>query len=91
MSENVNTNERPRLRVYFTPNVVLQTPVRTPTTVQLSFTGGLVGTNYLILRAANVTGPYLTNGSSVVQPNGIGSYTDNSPLPGTAFYRVFLP
>jgi hypothetical protein len=96
LSENVNTNERPRLRVYYSPGsaastIVLQTPVRTPSTVQLSFTGGLVGTNYLILRAGNVTGPYLTNGSSVVQPNGIGSYTDNSPLPGTAFYRVFLP
>jgi hypothetical protein len=68
----------------------MQTPIVSPSNVQVRFTA-TVGNTYTILRAPAVTGPYSTNGTATVQPNGTGTFTDNSPLPAGAFYRVQYP
>ena len=85
---------RPGLRVFYTPNVVnnlvMKTPVWTPTSVQVNFTG-TANETYYILRAPEVTGPWSTNGTATAGLNGNGSHTDNSPLPGRAFYRAYRP
>lgn len=89
-AENATERDRPQLRVYYTPSIVLLPPVWSPASVEVSFLG-LIGTNYSILRAPAPTGPWTTNGSATVQPSGIGTFTDNSPLPGASYYRVQYP
>lgn len=85
---------RPQLRVFYTANagnnIVMLTPVWSPSSVQVSFTA-TVGNTYSVLRAPSVTGPWTPIGSATVQPNGTGTFTDNSPLAGAAFYIVRDP
>jgi hypothetical protein len=38
-----------------------------------------------------VTGPYSVIGPATLQPDGTAAFTDNSPPPGAAFYRVSTP
>jgi hypothetical protein len=87
---------RPQLRVFYAPgtpvgpNIVMQTPVVSSGSVQVSFSGAPT-TSYHVLRSPTVTGPWTTNGTVVTAGNGNGVHTDNTPLPGGAFYRVFQP
>jgi hypothetical protein len=92
MSENTEERARPRLRVFYTPavNITLQPPLVSPTSVQLNFTGAASKLHY-VLRAPVITGPWATNGTATTDGAGHATYTDNSPLPGGAFYRVYLP
>jgi hypothetical protein len=86
---------RPRLRVFYTPGtalppVVLQPPSVTSSNVIVRFSGE-VGKTYTVLRAATVNGTYTSGGTATVQPDGTATFTDSSPLPGSAFYRVTYP
>jgi hypothetical protein len=95
MSESAAENERPRLRVYYSlvtvpVDIVLQPPVVSPSSVQVKFSGA-ASQSYYVLRAAAVTGPWTTNGTTTTDPTGKATYTDNSPLPASAFYRVYQP
>jgi len=86
-ADNVATGMRPLLRVYYKFNrIVLQTPVVSPTSVQLPFTAQEDG-RYYVLRAPAITGPWTTNGTATVV-SGTATYTDDNKLPGQAFYRV---
>lgn len=86
--------DRPRLRVYYTavPNfrATLLTPELLVTGLRIHFRG-MPAQNYTILRAAKVDGPYVPIGTTEVQPNGTGMYTDGVPLSGAAFYRISYP
>lgn len=93
MSEAGNESERPRLRVFYTPGaptIVMHPPVVSVNNVVVNFNGA-PNTSYHVLRAPTVTGPWTTNGTVVTTGNGNGAHTDNTPLPGGAFYRVFQP
>jgi hypothetical protein len=92
-AESATERERPQLRVFFTPvaaPIVLLTPIKSPTSVQVRFTAA-VGQTYTVLRAPAVTGPWTTNGTATVALSGVATNIDNSPLPGAAFYRVRYP
>ncbi len=52
---------------------------------------GIVGNTYSVLRAATVNGTYSSIGTATVQPDGSATFTDNSPLPSAAFYRISYP
>jgi hypothetical protein len=65
-------------------------PIVSPGSVQVLFTGS-ASTTYTVLRASTVTGPYSPVGSAMTGGGGTGSFTDNAPLPGAAFYRVSYP
>lgn len=93
-SEATTERDRPQLRVYFSPGsgvaTSLLTPTVTPSSVTVQFTGQIDST-YSVQRAATVSGPWTTVGTATVQGDGKATYIDNSPLPGTAFYRVSNP
>ena len=93
-SEATAEMERPRLRVYYTANVinnlVMKTPVWSPTSVHVKFSG-TANELFYVLRAPDVTGPWTTNGTASTGLDGNATYTDNSPLPGGAFYRAYHP
>jgi len=93
-SESTAQNDRPRLRVFYTTpgtgDISLLAPVRTTGQVQIGFSG-IVGTACSVQRASTLGGPWTTLGSVVVGQNGIGTFTDPSPLPSAAFYRVKFP
>jgi hypothetical protein len=97
-SEAATERDRPRLRVFFTPGTapVVSPAVfdkylqRTPTTAVMTFSG-TVGITYTVLRSATVNGTYTSVGTATVQPNGKATFTDNAPLPGSAFYRISYP
>lgn len=83
---------RPRLRVYYTPgsgavaaNVL--PPLHTQTSVEVRFTG-TVGATYYIWRAGTLGSTWTELGSAQVGGDGVGTFTDNAPLAGSAFYRV---
>jgi hypothetical protein len=84
--------DRPRLRVYFTvPIVITITKItRGPASATLQFTGP-AGAACSVWRAAAVSGPYSIIGPATLQPDGTAAFTDNSPPPGAAFYRVSTP
>jgi hypothetical protein len=52
---------------------------------------GIPGRSYTIQRAPSVTGPWTTLTTVTAGPDGIGSYEDTNPLPGSAFYRTVYP
>jgi hypothetical protein len=94
-AEAATERDRPRLRVYYTANatvgpIVIQNIQRTPSTAVITFSGS-VGTQYTILRSGTVNGNYTPAGTATVQPGGTGTFTDNAPLPGAAFYRISYP
>jgi hypothetical protein len=85
--------ERPRLRVYFSPGTPsVRATVRilsaSPTQVSIRITG-LPNATYKVMRAPAVTGTYgALNPNVSTDGSGVGTYNDNSPLSGAAFYRV---
>ena len=92
LAESGVPNERPQLRVYFTPNsdTVIRSLTRTPTTVTIQFTG-VAGTVYSLQRAGTVAGPYSHLGTATAGSDGTADFTDNAPLPTAAFYRISYP
>jgi hypothetical protein len=83
--------DRPRLRVFYTRGLAILSLTHTPTSVTVTFSGE-VGKTYTVQRAGTVTGTYGSIGTAtVVQPDGTGTFTDNSPLPSAAFYRISYP
>jgi hypothetical protein len=90
LSENGTELNRPQLRVFYTPSVVIRSITLGPGTVTLVFSG-IVGNTYTILRSATVNGTYSSIGTAVVQSDGSATFTDNSPLPGAAYYKISYP
>ncbi len=85
-----NPSFRPQLRVFYEPGVTLLTPVHNGGNVLIKFTG-VIGRTYTVLRSA-VPGPTWTSrGTATVGVDGTATLTDNSPLPGAAYYRVSYP
>jgi hypothetical protein len=93
-AEAVAERERPRLRVCYTipsaGEIHLLLPQRTPTQVQVRF-ASIVGTSCTVQRASTLGGGWTTLGSALVGQDGIGTFTDSTPLPQAAFYRVEFP
>jgi hypothetical protein len=87
MSESAKAQERPQLRVYYTPPITIASITRGPTSATLQLTGDPT-TTYYIQRATSVTGAYGTIGNATTAGDGTVSFTDNSPPAGAAFYRL---
>jgi hypothetical protein len=49
---------------------------------------GIPGRTYTVQRAPTPTGPWTPLANVVVNPSGIGTYTDPNPPAGSAFYRT---
>jgi hypothetical protein len=92
MAESATESVRPRLRVYYSASTDsrIQTISTTPTSVTIQFTG-VPSTQYSVQRSADVAGPYGTIGPATTAGDGTASFTDNSPLPTTGFYRLSNP
>jgi hypothetical protein len=90
MSENGTESNRPQLRVFYTPGIYIRSITSAPGSVAIVFTGN-IGNTYTVLRSSTVNGAYSSIGTAVVQPDGAATFTDNSPLPAGAFYRVSYP
>jgi hypothetical protein len=69
------------------PNLVSITPV--PGGYRIRF-AGIPGNSYDIQRATSVLGPWPTLATIVAPLHGIIEYTDNSPPPGSAYYRTIV-
>jgi hypothetical protein len=86
--------DRPRLRVFYTTptssDVRLLAPVRTSSQVQVRF-AGIVGTSCAVERASALGGGWTTLGKVTVGQDGVATFTDTTPLPQVAFYRVKFP
>ncbi len=87
--------QRPQLRVYYSAGVTaipaaIQRLTIAPGQVQVPFVG-TVGFTYTVWRAPSLSGPWGSRGTVTVPANGQGSFTDSSPLPGGAFYRIVYP
>ena len=94
-AEATTERERPQLRVYFTPGsgavaATMLSPIVTPSSVTVRF-NGTIGSTYTVYRANTLTGTWTSLGTATVQGNGTATLNDNSPLAGTAFYRVSTP
>jgi hypothetical protein len=89
-SESGVERNRPQLRVFYTPSLVIRSITRGPTSATIQFTGpaGLVCS---VLRSGAVDGPYLSIGTATIQPDGTASFIDNAPPAGMAFYRIRNP
>jgi hypothetical protein len=85
---------RPQLRVYFVPGPYLVGAVHNGSNVQLTC-GGKVGSTYSVVRGANLETPTASwtvlPGTVTIGSGGTATFTDNSPLPGAAFYRLRNP
>jgi hypothetical protein len=84
--------ERPRLRVFYTPGFVavpasIKPILVSPSAVALQFTGS-VGFTYHIWRATGLNEAWTDIGTATVDASGSGSFNDGAPLPGGALYRV---
>jgi hypothetical protein len=92
LSESADEKNRPQLRVFYSinSNVEIGPLSVTPTSVTVQFTG-VPDTSYSVQRSADVAGPYGTIGSATTTGTGSATFTDNSPLPGTGFYRISNP
>ena len=90
-AEAMVVRERPQLRIYYSIPLVsaalVQTPIVSPTQVQLQFVG-TAGKTYSIERATVLNGVWTAVGTATTGGDGTGSYIDASPLVGSAFYRV---
>jgi hypothetical protein len=65
-------------------------PVPSGSGFQVSF-AGILGDTYTLQRAPTPTGPWTTIGPVTVGTNGIGTFFDAAPPPGSAFYRTVYP
>ena len=90
MSESTEERERPQLRVFYTPPLRITSVSRGPSSATVHFTGP-ASTACTVLRATVVTGPYVGIGSASTDGTGSGTFTDNSPPVGQAFYRISSP
>jgi hypothetical protein len=91
-SEQADPRNRPQLRVFYTPGAVIVAPrmlapIWAASSVQVRFHGTL-GTSYTVERASEPTGPWTPLGTAQAGTDGMGSFTDTTPLPGAGFYRV---
>ncbi|HOC57827.1 MAG TPA: DNRLRE domain-containing protein, partial [Verrucomicrobiota bacterium] len=93
-AEAASERDRPRLRVFYTVpaagDIVLFPPIQTPTQVYVPF-ASIVGTRCTVQRASALDGAWITLGSAIVGQDGVATFTDSSPLPQAAFYRVTFP
>jgi hypothetical protein len=96
-AESTSETSRPELVVYYTPGSGVVTaaptllpPVVSSTQVQVQVKG-TIGATYSVWRAASVNGSWTMVGTAMIGSNGIGTVTDNSPLPNAAFYRASNP
>jgi hypothetical protein len=89
-SDNATEGNRPQLRLYYTPALAITSIVRGPTSATIQFVGP-PGNVCTVRRALTVTGTYSTIGSATIQPDSTASFTDISPPPGAAFYRIYFP
>lgn len=87
--ESALLETRPQLRVYYL-TLVIQSVAKTPTDATISFSGP-AGMTCTVRRSGTVAGTYSPIGTATIQPNGLATFTDTTPLPGAAFYRVSLP
>jgi hypothetical protein len=86
---------RPRLRVYYTPGavtpqIVAFPPTVTATSVVIRFSGA-PNTPHSILRSGTLTGQFTSIGTASTGLDGTGTFTDSAPLPDSAFYRISNP
>lgn len=89
-ADNATVALRPQLRVYYSYSAaVMLMPVVSSSSVQVKFLGE-IGKTYTVVRRAVAagTGAWTTLGTATVDEGGTATYTDNSPLPDAAFYRV---
>jgi hypothetical protein len=70
--------------------LIAKSPSHTGSTFQITFTG-TAGRTYSVQRVGALGGTWATIGPATVSAGGIGTFTDNSPLPNAAFYRVVFP
>src|SRR5262249_5344463 len=90
-SENTTEINRPRLRVFFTPSIIITSITRGPTSAQIKFSGP-AGELCSVLRSSTVNGTYSSIGTALIQLDGTASFTDNGPLPSSAaYYRISFP
>ncbi len=96
-AEQAEEKARPQLRVYYSPGTIpqtdvitLQTPVWSPTSVQVKFTA-TANKTYSVQRAGTLGGTWETRGPATTGADGQATFTDNAPLAGAAFYRVIYP
>jgi hypothetical protein len=93
LSETATERERPQLRIFYTPgapSLVIRSISRGISSATIQFTGA-PSTQYTIVRSGTVNGTYVSIGTATTQPDGTGSFTDNAPLAGQAFYRISFP
>jgi hypothetical protein len=94
-AEQALEQNRPRLRVYYTPGavppqIVLLPPTVTPTSVGIRFSGA-PNTPHTIQRSGTLTGEFTSIGTASTGLDGTGTFTDTAPLPNSAFYRISNP
>jgi hypothetical protein len=89
-AETGTVRNRPELRVFYTPSLVITSITHGPTSVDINFIGP-AGAVCSVQRAAAVGGPYITQGPATIAPNGTGTFNDPSPLADAAFYRIRIP
>jgi hypothetical protein len=94
-AEATAANARPQLRIYYTGGTVgtpihITSIVRGASTATIQFTGG-ASTTFSVQRATVVNGSYTSIGSASTDGSGNGTFTDNSPPAGAAFYRISSP
>jgi hypothetical protein len=89
-AEQALEKNRPQLRVYYLPSIVIRSITRDSTSATIVFSG-IIGNTYSVLRSATVNGAYTSIGTALVQPDGSATFTDNSPLAGAAFYKISFP
>jgi hypothetical protein len=65
-------------------------PVAVSNGIQVRFVG-VPGYLYTLQRASNVSGPWTSLGPVPADANGLGTFTDTDPPPGSAFYRTTYP
>ena len=90
MSEHATEINRPQLRVYYTPSLVITSITRDSTSATIQFVGP-AGNVCTVRRATTVNGTYSPIGSATIQPDSTASFIDNSPPAGAAFYRIYFP
>lgn len=94
-AEQAAEQNRPRLRVYYTPGavppqIVLLPPTVTPASVVIRFSGA-PNTPHTIQRSGTLTGEFTTIGTASTGLDGTATFTDTAPLPDSAFYRISNP
>ncbi len=90
MSESLDERERPRLRVFYTPGLMILSLTRNGANATLQFVGP-AGVSCSVQRATSLNGPFTTLGTVSTQADGTAAFTDNAAPGNAAFYRVSIP